>query len=215
MLFKHVIVGLKTALSHWHQLSLKSLNRRETRLGETSCTATYAPLEVSSFAQDIDGLIGLDFLSRSARFTIDYRAKTVSFHLADKEAYRPGATGPLLIQLNIQGVSVDLVVDTGFPGIVLYENRLHARLPGLRTTGRVQPVNMGSLHLTMAKVSNVSLNGTTADRDVYFVDENAKRPIPEIDGAFGPVALKAKWLEFDFVGHKMLWSSDSNCSSVD
>ena len=161
--------------------------------------------EVSSFAQDIDGLIGLDFLSQSAAFTIDYQAKTVSFHLAEGEDHRPSTIGCLLMQLDVQGLPVDLVVDTGLPGIVLYRNRLHARLPGLRVIGGAQPVKMGSLHLTLARLSDVSLNGTTVDRNVYFVDENAKTAIPGVDGGIGPVELKAKWLKFDFVGSQLLY----------
>jgi predicted aspartyl protease len=159
---------------------------------------------VSSYAEDIDGLIGLDFLSQSKAFTIDYQAKTVSFDLAEGKGYRPNPVGCLLMQLNIQGLPVDLVVDTGLPGIVLYQNKLHDRFPGLRVSKDVKPIKMGRLHLASARLPDVSLNGAAADRNVYFIDENPKRAVPGIDGAIGPIALNARELKFDFVGRQLL-----------
>ena len=158
---------------------------------------------VSSYAENVDGLIGLDFLSQSTAFTIDYQAKTVSFDLAEGKAYRPGPIGCLLMQLNIQGLPVDLVVDTGLPGIVLYQKKLHARFPGLRVSKDVKPAMMGNLHLASARLPEVSLNGAAADRNVYFIDEDPKVAVPGIDGSIGPIVLGSKRLEFDFVGRQL------------
>jgi predicted aspartyl protease len=160
--------------------------------------------KVSSYAEDIDGLIGLDFLSQSTAFTIDYQAMTVSFDLAEGKGYRPGTIGCLVMQLDIQGLPVDLVVDTGLPGIVLYQKKLHARFPGLRISKDVEPVMMGSLHLASARLPEVSLNGAAADRNVYFIDEDPKGAVPGIDGGIGPIALNARELRFDFVGRQLL-----------
>lgn len=108
-----------------------------------------------------------------------------------------------MMQVNIQGLPVDLIVGTGLLGLVLYQNKLHARLPALRLIGGVQPVKMGSLQLTLARLPDVSLNGTTAERNVYFINENPRRAILGVDGAIGPIELGSKRLEFDFVGHQL------------
>jgi len=158
---------------------------------------------VSSYARDIDGLIGLDFLSQSTAFTIDYQAKTVSFDLAEGKGYRPGPIGCLLMRLNIQGLPVDLVVDTGLPSIVLYQNKLHARFPGLRVVKNVKPVKMGRLHLASVRLPEVRLNGAAADRNVYLINEDPNGAAPGIDGGIGPIELGSKRLEFDFVGRQL------------
>lgn len=160
--------------------------------------------DLSSYAEDIDGLIGLDFLSQSTAFTIDYQAKTVSFDLAEGKGYRPGPIGCLLMQLNIQGLPVDLVVDTGLPGIVLYQNKLRARFPGLRVSENVKPVRMGSLHVASVRLPDVRLNGAAADRNVYLINEDKMGAVPGIDGGIGPIALNARELKFDFAGRQLL-----------
>lgn len=156
--------------------------------------------DVSSFTQDIDGIIGMDILDQTSGFTIDYQAKTVSFHLAEGQSHE---LGPLVICLNVQGVPVDLVVDTGFPGIVLYRNKLHARIPGLQQIGGIQNVMMGPLRLTSVRLSGVGINGVTENRDIYFLDEAPRTAIPGIDGVFGPAELKTKRLEFDLIRRRL------------
>src|ERR1700688_812237 len=104
--------------------------------------------EYSEFAENVDGIIGLDLLSRSKKLFIDYEKQTVSWELPnDGTGGHPSPTY-FAIPFVVQGLSMHLIVDTGFQGILLYKDRLRKGLPGLRTEGEAIEAGMGRLQTT-------------------------------------------------------------------
>lgn len=83
--------------------------------------------EYSDFAKHADGIIGLDLLSQSKKFTIDYDTRTVSLQLAEAGTTGRSSSPCFVIPLVVQGLQVNLAVDTGLQGIVLYKNHLRTR----------------------------------------------------------------------------------------
>ena len=88
------------------------------------------------------------FAAAGKKFTIDYETRTVSLQLA--EVGTTGRSSPLcfVIPLVAQGLQVNLAVDTGLQGIVLYKNRLRKGLPKMRIEGESTNVVMGRLRGT-------------------------------------------------------------------
>ena len=87
--------------------------------------------EYSEFARNADAIIRTDLL-KLANFTIDYDARKIIFHSLNPPT---PAIGPLsnclFLDILIQGRPVRLIADTGFPGILLFKERLLASVPNL------------------------------------------------------------------------------------
>jgi hypothetical protein len=78
--------------------------------------------EYSEFAKKADAIIGMDLLNLN-NFSIDYGARKIIFHSRQRE-YTPPSGEPLskvlTLELRVQGHPVRLIVDTGFPGLLLF-----------------------------------------------------------------------------------------------
>src|SRR5262249_24316999 len=100
----------------------------------------------SDFAKNADAIIGMDFL-RLSNFSIDYDTRKISFRSQQRSSYTSIATEPvsqcLIVEVRIQGPAVRLLVDTGFPGLLLYEERLRRRIPTIRILGSPKTVVLG------------------------------------------------------------------------
>jgi predicted aspartyl protease len=154
--------------------------------------------EYSKLAEHVDGVIGLDMLSRSWSFTIDYERKMISFQIAEGGSAAHTSFTCFVTRLYIQGLPVSLLVDTGFDGILLYQNRLRARLPGMRVEGEFKDASMGRLRMKQVRLPDVRMLDSSAERTVYLMDEHTNNAVPGVDGFFGPGELRAKRIEFDF-----------------
>jgi predicted aspartyl protease len=162
----------------------------------------------SEFAKNADAIIGMDLL-RLCDFTIDFDAKRIAFQAAAQKAYvAPGdpMTECLFLDIQLQGRSVRLILDTGFPGLLLYENRVRSRVPGLRTKGSAVNVLMGGRMQAKQAVLPDILFGK-ADRDVpaLLVPAAAAGMLPGVDGVIGLPVLQAHRIRFDFVGRILQW----------
>lgn len=89
--------------------------------------------EHSAFGREADGILGLDLLSRSRKLAIDYEKRLVSVEIDPQS--NGGAPPPIgfVVPVAVQGVPIRLLVDTGFPDILLYKEWLRSGLPHLRT----------------------------------------------------------------------------------
>ena len=185
----------------------------EVRFGPISAADTVmlvGPLaKYSEFARNVDAIIGLDLLHLHD-FTIDYASKKIVFHSSATppaqvrgEALISGLT--LLIQ--IQGHPVRLIVDTGFPGILLFEERLFARAPELRPTGgTVYSVMLGErLRAKATTLRNVTIGPTSKDARVLLAQAPPPEILPGIDGVAGIAALKARRVHFNFMEKRLSW----------
>jgi predicted aspartyl protease len=164
--------------------------------------------EYSEFAKKADAIIGMDLLNLS-NFSIDYDAKKIIFHSRQRE-YTPASGEPLsecvILELRVQGHSVRLIVDTGFPGLLLYEERLLKRVPTLRTSGNSTRVIIGRwLQAKQVVLPDVVVGARNGEVSGFLVKAPPPDTIPEIDGILGLATLKARRVDFDFVAKRLTW----------
>jgi predicted aspartyl protease len=160
--------------------------------------------EYSDLAEHADGIIGLDLLSQSKKFTIDYEAKTVSLQLAVGTTGRSSASC-FVTPLVVQGLQVNLAVDTGLQGIVLYKNRLRKGLPKMRIEGESINVAMGRLRGTQIRLAGVRIADAEVASTAILIDGPNDKTLPDVDGYLGPSTLQAKRIEFDFDAKVLRW----------
>ena len=90
--------------------------------------------KLSDFAHGVDALIGVDLLQLN-NLTFDYDTRRVLFspidHNIQGTQMRPKPTG-FTVRVQVQGHPINLLLDTGFEGVLLYEDRIRAHIPGLR-----------------------------------------------------------------------------------
>jgi predicted aspartyl protease len=159
----------------------------------------------SEFAKDVDGIIGLDLLSRSSKFTIDYDSRLISFQLAADWPRDRAPSGYLVIPVVVQGLTLHLAVDSGFPGVLLFRDRIRERLPKMRTEGESINVTIGRLRATRAKLPGVRMGGPELAITVFLIDGPDKEELPGIDGYLGPQSLTSKRIEFDLAASAVSW----------
>jgi len=162
----------------------------------------------SEFARNVDAIIGLDLL-HLRDFTVDYTVKKVVFHRSASgltQVRDDTLENGLTLQIQIQGHPVRLIVDTGFPGILLFEERLFASVPELRMTSKVSNVTLGDrLHATSTTLRGVAIGPSSRDASVLFAQSPPPEILPGIDGVAGIAALKARRVHFNFVQRKLSW----------
>ena len=156
----------------------------------------------------IDAMVGLDVLGRSS-FSIDYQSKKMVFGAVDRSesgvAFVP-MPGYVVVQLDVQGQPLWLVVDTGAKDLVLFEGRVRDRLWSVRNAGAKAASNMGGeaplleLQLPGARLGRTDLGSQKA----YLLATSAQA-LPNFDGLLGVTALGVKRLTFDFDRHTISW----------
>jgi predicted aspartyl protease len=158
----------------------------------------------SEFAKNVDGIIGLDLLSRSQTFAIDYTAKTLYFGPPENSSSRSNPGG-FLATIVVQGRPIHLCVDTGSPDILLYENRLRKQLVNLRINGEPITITMGQLKGTKVDLPEVNITGPKQVITVVLIAGPEQSTMPGIDGYLGTASLHPKRIEFDFKNRVMGW----------
>jgi len=161
--------------------------------------------EYSDLAEHADGIIGLDLLSQSKKFTIDYDTRTVSLQLAEVGTTGRSSSSCFVIPLVVQGIQVNLAVDTGLQSIVLYKNRLRKGLPKIRIEGESTNVAMGRLRGTRVRLPGVRIVGGEVVISVILIDGPDEDALPGVDGVLGTAFLNAKRIEFDFDAKVLRW----------
>lgn len=161
--------------------------------------------QYSEFAQNVDGIIGLDLLSKSEKLTIDYERNTLSFQLAGGNVGNRGSSRGFTIPLVVQGITMNLLVDTGYQDVVLYRERVHKLLPKMRTQGASKEVSFGRLHATRVKLPDVRIGGPNHIITVFLINGPHDGALPGIDGYLGLSSLHAKRIEFDFAARILRW----------
>jgi predicted aspartyl protease len=162
----------------------------------------------SEFARNVDAIIGLDLLQLK-NFTVDYTSKKIVFHSpANSPAplRNDALTTGLTLQIRIQGHPVRLIVDTGFPSILLFEDRLAARVPELGRTRSVSNVTLGErLHAKATNLRGVAIGPINRDVSVLLAQAPPPEILPGIDGVVGISALKARRVHFNFTERTLSW----------
>ena len=184
----------------------------EVRFGPITAADTVmlvGPLaKYSEFARNVDAIIGLDLLYLHD-FTIDYASKKIIFQSSATPPAQVRSEAPisgLTLLIQVQGHPVRLIVDTGFPGILLFEERLFARAPELRSTGTVYNVMLGErLRAKATTLRNVTIGPTSKDAPVLLAQAPPPEILPGIDGVAGIAALTARRVHFNFIEKRLSW----------
>ena len=162
----------------------------------------------SDFARKADAIIGMDLLKLSD-ITIDFGAGNLIFDPTPQKTYVAGGdpmTKCLVVELQVQDRPVHLLVDTGMPGILLYEERLRKRVPSLRTAGSLKNATMGGrMPVKQATLPDVDFGHRTREVPVLLLPSPAVDMLPGIDGIVGISALQARRVHFDFSNKTLSW----------
>lgn len=160
----------------------------------------------SDLTYGVDAIIGSDLLSLS-NFSIDYDTRKLLFAPVQ-------SSGPLLktypvamiIQLQVQGRPLDLLVDTGIESVVLFEDRLRNRIPQARTQGNVADILVGRRsRAKQAILPDVRLGSLTTELKVLLIKGPQSDALPGIDGYWSTSSLKARRIDFNFATKSLSW----------
>jgi hypothetical protein len=160
-----------------------------------------------SFATNIDAVIGLDVL-RLRSFSIDYDARKILFGPMNTASGVPMISDPvcLSVQLVVGDGRLRLVVDTGAPALVLYEDRVLGRIGQLRIASEIDGSSMGGyVHAKRATLPRALLGTTDLGRTAFLVKAPPANVLPGIDGYLGTDALKARRIDFNFETNTLAW----------
>jgi predicted aspartyl protease len=175
-------------------------------LGITDLRVYVADLvRFSVLARNVDGIIGMDVLGSAKRFRIDYENRTLLIDPADHLEQPKPPLKYVAVPASIQGLSTHLLVDTGFPGLLLYRDRLLRRLPDMRM-GPSTNVEIGRLRLAQVELPRVQIGAVEKTAKVFFIDGPDSRLLPDVDGYLGPSSLHTKWVEFDMDQRTLRWN---------
>jgi len=164
--------------------------------------------EYSEFAKKADAIIGMDLLKLS-NFTIDFDTHKVVFHSFNQEipaGTRDPLSNCLLFEIRVQNHPIQLVLDTGFQGILLFEERLIASAPSLEVPEKQQKVIVGDrLHAKQMKLRGVAIGSSSQDVTVLLAKSPAADVLPGIVGVAGIPALNAHRVNFNFAERTINW----------
>jgi len=200
------------SLSFDRKLAWQSTTVPEVRFGQVKAKNIQMLVghlgEYSEFAKKADAIIGMDLL-KLINFSIDNDSKKIIFDSHQRE-HIPASGEPLteclILEVQVQGHPVRLIVDTGFPGLLLYEERLLKHVPALRIAGRPTGVSVGGrLQAKQAVLPDVVFGARNGEVSVLLMKAPPPDALSGIDGIVGLAPLKAHRINFDFVGKNLTW----------
>ena len=161
--------------------------------------------QYSEFAKDIDAVVGLDLLSRCQRVWIDYEAKLIAFEVRNGTSQAPPFEGKgIFVTLMLQDQPVQLLVDTGFQEIALFEERLRSLMHGVDVQ-QLGHARIGSLVADVVRLPGLRLGSVASNSRVLLVRGVTEAVPSGLDGYLGPRALGAKRIELDFASMTLRW----------
>jgi hypothetical protein len=155
----------------------------------------------------IDGIIGLDVLSLS-NFTIDYTTRRITFGAAPMySSTAPLQSTPpwLTVTMEVDGVSIRLLVDTAASGIILFQSRVRDRLQLISLGERMSSNLGGEVRFQCVILGTTKFGETHFGQKNAFVVEDREDESREFDGLLGPSALGLKQIAIDFQRHTLSW----------
>lgn len=163
----------------------------------------------SDFAIGIDAIIGLDLLQQN-NLTLDYKAHKVVFdhinHTNRGTAARLENGWYLTVDLLVQDHPLHLILDTGVEGIILFEDRVRAKVPGLRMGNVIEGVTIGRrINAKEATVPGMSLGPVKVDGRVLLLKGRSENKLDGIDGFLGVASFRAERISLNFATKMISW----------
>ena len=157
----------------------------------------------SEFAEGVDAIVGMDLLRSSQSLIIDYRKMVLTFRTSDP--WKPRDAQALTVQLFVQGQPVQLIIDTGRQSMLLYTDRLHKHMPGVKLTDRIAEVRQGRLRGEKALLSGILFGPDESQASVLLLPKAPDSLPTDIDGYLGLSILHAQIIELNFASDKLRW----------
>ena len=162
----------------------------------------------SEFASHIDAVIGLDLLQLN-NLTFDYNLRTVLFEPVDRNIHgSQKGSKPMCftVKVSVQGHLIRLILDTGLEGVLLYEDRVRAQVPGLRVDGGIKKVTIGGrMSAKLATLPEMRLAETMMDGRVLLIEGPGRDVINDIDGYIGISSFHARRITLNVALKTIRW----------
>jgi predicted aspartyl protease len=158
----------------------------------------------SALAKNVDGIVGMDVLASAKRFRIDYEQGTLLIEPSDHTERSRPVLKYFAVPANVQGLSTRLLVDTGFPSVLLYRDRLLRRFPEM-FMGLSTKIELGHLHLEQVELPRVQIGRSAQTAKVFLMDGPESNILRDVDGYLGPSYLCKKWVEFNTELRSLRW----------
>ena len=160
----------------------------------------------SEFAQGVDALIGVDLLQLN-NLIFDYDTRRVLFspidHNIQRAQMRPEPTC-FTVRVQVQGHPINLLLDTGSEGVLLYEDRIRAHVPGLRMEPGIKKVTIGRrMNAKLVTLPEMRLGPTVMDGRVLLMEGPPGKTLEGIDGYIGIAPLHPTRIAFDFASKRL------------
>ena len=157
----------------------------------------------SEFAEGVDAIVGMDLLRSSQSLIIDYRKMVLTFRTSD--LWKPQVAQALTVRLSVQGQPAQLIIDTGRQSMLLYTDRLHKHVPGVKLTDRIAEVREGRLRGEKALLSGILFGPDESQASVLLLPKAPDSLPADIDGYLGLSILHAQIIELNFASNKLRW----------
>jgi len=178
--------------------------------------ATQVPVMVTdldyftSIASHVDAVVGLDLLRRE-NFSIDFAEMKVRFGRIEAGRHSiPMLCDDMSVRVEAEanGRLLHLIVDSGAPGPLMFEERLQNRAVDYNVKEENYGYRVaGILRLTRGRVRRLQLGGRDIEHTIFLTHSPAKGPMDGIDGFLGLTALKARRVNFDFDTNTLSWTN--------
>jgi len=162
-----------------------------------------------ALGERIDALIGLDVLGKT-NFSIDYASRRLVFDpvmdASDVWSNLAEETSYATIEVQLQGIPMRLMVDTGVRHVILFESRVQ----GLFPTDRIKGVNISSNLGGTVELKHIETPSATLGKTRLVVGSVFLLKTPEdlslgIDGLLGVADLKPLRVDFNFERRAIGW----------
>jgi hypothetical protein len=103
--------------------------------------------------------------------------------------------------------SIQLIIDTGLEGgVLLYEDRIRAHVPGLRMEPGVKKVTIGRrMNAKLVTLPKMRLGPTVMDGRVLLMEDPPGKTLERIDGYIGIAPFHPTRIAFDFASKTLRW----------
>jgi predicted aspartyl protease len=148
----------------------------------------------------VDGIIGLDVLGRSS-FVIDYRSRQIHFgpHPALPVSLPLRMRGGLAtVDVEINHVTVRLLVDTGASSLIIFETRMPKSVSDLKVSTVQRSTNMiGDFERHQVWLRSLRFGEAEFGQEPAFVVHNRSEVGQDFDGLLSPAAVGITRVAFD------------------